>query len=429
MTGVGRRLCGSLQVVVLCVAGSCNHVPTDPLDDLDVYPREGIVLESGSSLEPTAFVGSEWIQPPSDWCRSVSPPGILALDSYVDPFTGIAHCFIRALDTVGTATVQFRMGQRAADVPYTVQRLSRVAFPRLDGTSWINSYAIGNARISYFTVRSENAGTGEVYRLDLITRQIDRVPIQVLDYGYGGAVVLNSQATIAYFAVGRKVIRINTLTNLPVDSVTTDTASVGAVYGAAMGLGDSLMYVGSQDSIFMFDIKARPTLVFASPISGRAVHLAFTTASNKLYATIEALPSAIRRVVEFDGTTGTALRTLPVDSLAQGLALAQDGGRLYVGSESGSLYSCELGVAISCAAARRLPRIWGLALSTDGRIIYGSSGDGSTFGYAVTLFGSADLAPIGWIGVAGTARRVIASRFGPYVVSEVDLIALPTQSQ
>ena len=155
--------------------------------------------------------------------------------------------------------------------------------------------------------------------------------------------------------------------------------------------------------------------------------MAVTPAGDRLYATIQELPGGARRVMEFDAADGTLLQTLTVDEFSQGLALTPTGDRLYVGSESGTLYSCDLGGPITCDQTHWPQPVWGVAMSPDGRFLYTTTGEGSWVGLGVVTFATATLQPLNWIGIDGPATRVVSSALGTLVISEVDVVLLPPQ--
>lgn len=412
--------------ISLAAALGCSDEPMQPVTPLTVYPNAGVVLDHSSLVVPAALVDGQWVLPDHKWCVRSEDTSLVTFYIFRDPLTDNLRCALLAGQRVGSTVVHFKLGRQTSTVAVSVQPVWMVTEPA-DDQSWISSFSLGSPSVGYFSMRSEGSATGSVYRWDLTSNEPSRAPVQFLDHGWGGAVVLNAAATVANFAVGRRVVRVNTSSNTPIDTIVTDTAGVGAVYSAVMGEGDSVLFIGMESRLTAVNVGGTAGLAFSVITSGRLVHVAMTPDGRRMFATVQAPGGTPRHVVEFDPTTGVVLDTLPLDTLVQGIAVSPDGQRIFVGNEDGTLYSCVI-VTPLCQSIRFPPRAWSLAVSRDGQTLYVSSGETGYLnlsGGGIAVYDVATMRLKGWVQLKGPARRVVSGLPGTYVLSGATIVRLP----
>lgn len=355
-----------------------------------MYPGTGIALQPGAEISPIYDSAGSWIQPHQHWC---STPSTASVTVSISAPNGIEVCTLVGVQP-GSSTINLRLRDDTASLLVAVRTLRFVAAPPNIGASGWSWVEVASPSLAYLA-----EGDGEqafFVRLNPSTGGYDQVPLDI-GSSTGGAIVLNSTGTRAFAIAGDLAVRVDVGSDLPLDTLTTTPpfATTGGVYAARMGLRDSLVFVGAGGRVFAIDVHDTMTVAWDVPISGRAVWLAPAPDGTRLYVSTQDLPGgAPRHVIALDAGTGDSLRSFPVDSLVQGIAVSPDGARLFIVSEGGPIYSCPVAGSSCDSTGFGFPWL-DAAISPDGSTLFAVD----PYQNGVAEFDAATLHQRGWIGL------------------------------
>ena len=318
-------------------------------------------------------------------------PGVIAVSA-----SGMA----KAVAPAGFATISATLG--------ALTRTTRILSwsgtrPAIVATTTLGGKPYGVAVSSGGAVYVGDAIGGGLFRGDLPAHDL---PLQIPTGGVILGVAFDPAGTRAFIARDslNRLLILDVATNQVVDSIITGAG--GDPVAAAVTPDGQKLVVGTGSSVRVYDAH---TLALLGSITGTGFtnHFSFHPSQAIVYATSDS-------VMEIDLNTVSVLRVFGFTGITgrpQGTAVAPDGSKLYVATESSAIYVYDLATGLVTYVAAGGG--FGMALSASQDLIYSTAySDVGTVG----VFDRRSMVPIATVVVGGIPNLVALDAAGTTAV-------------